>query len=64
MVDNFTEDVEAMAPNALREMQWSSGLTIGMDISDRHCHLAVPDDGGAVVQRDRLRTASSQPRST
>lgn len=37
-------------------MTHDSILTIGMDISDKHCHLAVLDDGGAVVQRDRVRT--------
>lgn len=37
-------------------MTHDSILTIGMDISDKYCHLAVLDDGGAVVQRDRVQT--------
>lgn len=37
-------------------MTHHSSLTLGMDISDKHCHLAVLDDSGSVVLRDRVRT--------
>jgi len=37
-------------------MPHRSTLTIGVDVSDKNCHLAVLDDNGAVILRDRCAT--------
>jgi transposase len=36
--------------------QTTTRVTFGMDVSDKHCHLAVLDDSGQVIARERIAT--------
>lgn len=40
-------------------MHHPTSVTIGMDVSDKYCHVVVLDDGGTVVRRDRIATRAS-----
>lgn len=34
----------------------TTNVTIGLDVSDKHCHVAILDDAGAVIVRERIAT--------
>lgn len=44
-----------MKKNTLQVPRW----TVGLDVSDKWCHLAVLDRSGNVVEKSRVRTAEN-----
>jgi transposase len=38
------------------EFRSPSGLTIGMDVGDKYCHLCVLDEEGEIIEEGRIRT--------